>query len=89
MENIKLKRKINYLEKIIEDKDHLYKKEHTSKEIIMQSEHSINQTNRQEKEKNTKNKDHKQSETNNTDNRRFHAEKHKPERTCEENQHDC
>ena len=28
----------------------------------MQSEHSINQTNREEKEKNTKKKDHKQSE---------------------------
>ena len=27
MENIILKRKINYLEKIIQDKDHLYKKE--------------------------------------------------------------
>ena len=63
MENIKLKRKINYLEKIIQDKDHLYKKEHTSKEIIMQSEHSINQRNREEKEKNTRKKDHKQSET--------------------------
>ena len=62
MENIKLKCTINYLEKIIQDKDHLYKKEHASKEI-MQSEHSINQTNREEKEKNTRKKDHKQSET--------------------------
>ena len=49
VENINLKRKINYLEKIIQDKDHLYKKEHTSKEIIMQTEHGINQTNREEK----------------------------------------
>ena len=63
MENIKLKRKMNYLEKIMKDKDHSYKKEHLSKEIIMQSEHSIHQTNREEKEKNTKKKDHKQSET--------------------------
>ena len=63
MENIKLKRKINYLEKMIQDKDYLYRKEHSSKEIIMQSEHSINQTNREEKEKNTRKKDHKQSET--------------------------
>ena len=29
----------------------------------MQAEHSINQTNREEKEKNTRKKDHKQSET--------------------------
>ena len=49
MENIKLKRKINYLEKIIQDKDHLYKKEHASKEIIIQSEHSINQSTEKKK----------------------------------------
>ena len=35
----------------MEDKDHLQKKEHTSKEIIMQSQYSMSQTNREEKEK--------------------------------------